>query len=105
MSGVENLLPKFMPISFFKRASRFLAFQTKVAHLCFCLVRKQKSYEVPEGTQPSPKFSELERPLRGALRRGSAGFWRVWPLGNCWTNYPKDPAIPKYYGHSNSLQW
>ena len=29
----------FDPISFYRRASRFVVFQTKVAHLCFCLVR------------------------------------------------------------------
>ena len=28
----------FHPISFCSRASRFVVFQTKVAHLCFCLV-------------------------------------------------------------------
>ena len=27
------------PISFYRRPSRFAAFQTRVAHLCFCLVR------------------------------------------------------------------
>ena len=29
----------FSPISFYRRVSRFVAFQTKVEHLCFCLVR------------------------------------------------------------------
>ena len=31
----------FISISFCRRASRFIVFQTKVAHLCFCLVRKK----------------------------------------------------------------
>ena len=31
------------PISFYRRAPRFVVFQTKVAHLCFCLVRKKMS--------------------------------------------------------------
>ena len=65
MSDAGNLLPKFMPISFFRRVSRFrgvsgkgllgnasnflsrftgmhlvfVAFQTKVAQFSFCLVR------------------------------------------------------------------
>ena len=31
----------FCPISFYRRASRFVAFQTKVAHLCFCLAHEK----------------------------------------------------------------
>ena len=33
MSGI------FYPISFYRRVVRFVAFQTKVVHHCFCLVR------------------------------------------------------------------
>ena len=35
----DHSLDFFYPISFCRRASRFVAFQTKVAHLCSCLVR------------------------------------------------------------------
>ena len=34
-------LRTFHPMSFYRRASRFVVFQTKVEHSCFCLVRKQ----------------------------------------------------------------
>ena len=35
----DHALDVFYPILFYRRASRFVAFQTKVARLCFCLVR------------------------------------------------------------------
>ena len=40
-SGCWPCLEFVYPISFYRRASRFVVFQTKVAHLCFCLVRIQ----------------------------------------------------------------
>ena len=44
-SGVHLVYEVFQdtwePISFYKRVSGFVVFQTKVAHLCFCLVRIQ----------------------------------------------------------------
>ena len=90
MSGGGNVLPQFMPISFFRRVSRscgysekgiygnvtsvylvFEVFQTKVADFCFCIVRRENrcSYDVPSGVSVAPLRSN-EKGLfseRGAL--------------------------------------
>ena len=46
----------FNPISFNRRVSRCVASQTKVAHLCFCLVRIKMSLLICSKT---PRFSQV----------------------------------------------
>ena len=68
------------PISFYRRASRFAAFQTKVARLCFCLALRT----------PRPATGVL-RALRARSVPGS-----VPENGGCPTEYPqgcfRDPS-------------
>ena len=63
----------FYPISFYRRASRFVVFQTKMAHLCFCLGR----IKLPLLMSVFPLFS---KDFLRVLQRENPGFFGGFSL-------------------------
>ena len=65
----------FYPISFYRRVSRFVVFQTKVAHLCFCHVRIKRRCSHLLFSWPSPQTHRDAVALRCCHVCGVSGRW------------------------------